>query len=188
MSLRFFAFIIIFSLLGFLFLTVKPGNVYAACSVAGTACGSTAGCVRGGGNDENPEADCAAYSCQGGVCVASTVTPRATTTPGPRGSGQTCQSGTGIETAIGCVPTNPSQFILAVSRLLTGAGGGIALLLMIAGSFRMITSGGNPDAVKAGSEQFTSALIGLLFIVFAVLLLKVIGVDILNIPGFAGPS
>lgn len=107
----------------------------------------------------------------------------------PGGAGVTCHSdlyATGIQTAIGCVPTDPTKFITAVGQLATGAGGGIALLLMIAGVFRMMTSAGNPDAVKAGSEQFTSALIGLLFIVFAVLLLKVIGVNILNIPGF-GP-
>lgn len=92
----------------------------------------------------------------------------------------------GVITAIGCVPTDPIGFIKAASQLVTGAGGGIALLLMISGVFRMMTSAGNPDGVKAGSEQFTSALIGLLFIIFAVLLLRVIGVSILNIPGF-GP-
>ncbi|MFA5932632.1 MAG: hypothetical protein WCV81_00030 [Microgenomates group bacterium] len=104
----------------------------------------------------------------------------------PGGAGQPCryEGSDGIFTALGCVPVEPSKFIMAVSRLLAGAGGGVALLLMIAGAFRMITSGGNPDAVKAGSEQFTSALIGLLFIIFATLLLKVIGVDILNLPGF----
>lgn len=93
----------------------------------------------------------------------------------------------GIQTAIGCIPTEPTQFILAVSRLATGVGGGIALLLMIAGSFKMMTSAGNPDALKEGSEQISSAIIGLLFIIFAVLLLKVIGVDILNLPGFGSP-
>jgi hypothetical protein len=117
------------------------------------------------------------------------------TAPKAKGTGETCTanpSGTtpwekeGIQTAIGCIPTNPSGLISAITRLLTGVGGGIALLLMIFGAFRMITSQGNPDAIKEGSEQFTSALIGLLFIVFAVLLLKIIGVDILGLPGF-GP-
>lgn len=114
----------------------------------------------------------------------STPPPEAVAAP-PGGAGMACPGGKdGIQTAIGCIPTNPADFILAVSRLLSGVGGGIALLLMIAGAFRMITSAGNPDAVKAGSAQFTSAVIGLLFIIFAVLLLKVIGVDILNLPGF----
>lgn len=126
-------------------------------------------------------------------CVCNAVpTPTPTvasggSSPAPGGKGVECHSGlyaTGIQTAIGCVPTDPVQFVKAVSQLATGVGGGIALLLMIAGVFRMMASAGNPDAVKAGSEQFTSALIGLLFIIFAVLLLKVIGVDILSLPGF----
>jgi hypothetical protein len=120
-----------------------------------------------------------------------TPTPSGTSSTGggstkPGGAGQTCtlNGKPGILTALGCVPTEPTEFITAVSRLLTGAGGGIALLLIIAGAFRMITSAGNPDAVKAGSEQITSAIIGLLFIIFAVLLLQIIGVQILDLPGF----
>ncbi len=102
-----------------------------------------------------------------------------------KGTGKPCEGGQeGIETAIGCIPTDFNKMVEAISKLAMGMGGGIALLLMISGAFRMITSAGNPDAVKAGSEQFTSAIIGLLFIIFAVLLLKVIGVDILKIPGF----
>lgn len=117
-------------------------------------------------------------------CYAQ-LTPTPTSAPPPGGAGQPCKNGDlGIETAIGCVPTEPTQFILAVSKLATGMGGGIALLLMIVGAFKMMTSAGNPDAVKAGSEQITSAVIGLLFIIFAVLLLQVIGVDILALPGF----
>lgn len=86
--------------------------------------------------------------------------------------------------AIGCIPTDTGKFISTLLRFLTAAGGGIALLLMISGAFQMITSAGNPEHVKHGQQQFTSAVIGLLFIIFSVLLLKVIGVDILNLPGF----
>lgn len=153
----------------------------------------------------------ASLCTQGSTCNATTnkctsvKTP--TSNPPPGGAGQLCFLSDGklvkdaaeinfaknnpqlfgIQTAIGCIPTEPTQFILAVSRLATGMGGGIALLLMIAGAFKMITSAGNPDSVKAGSEQITSAVIGLLFIIFAVLLLKVIGVDILDLPGFISP-
>ena len=48
----------------------------------------------------------------------------------------------------------------------------------------MITSQGNPETVKKGQDQFSSAVIGLLFIIFSVLLLQFIGVDILSLPGF----
>ncbi len=93
-------------------------------------------------------------------------------------------SGDGVATAIGCVPTKPALFMAAVLRLVTGAAGGIALFLMILGAFQMITSAGNPEQLKNGREQFVSAVVGLLFIVFSVLLLEIIGVDLLGIPGF----
>lgn len=90
----------------------------------------------------------------------------------------------GILTAIGCIPTQPSQLFKAALKVSAGAGGGIALLLMIFGAIRMMTSAGNPEVVKKGQEQFQSAVIGLLFIIFSVLLLQIIGVDVLNLPGF----
>lgn len=92
-------------------------------------------------------------------------------------------AGGGIYTAIGCIPTDPLALVSGVMRFAVGAGGGIALLLMIFGAFQMITSAGNPEAIKKGQEQFTSAIIGLLFIIFSTLLLKIIGVDILGLPG-----
>lgn len=98
--------------------------------------------------------------------------------------GTTCSGDSGIETAIGCIPTDPAEFVNAFLKFATAAGGGLALLLMIFGAFQMITSAGNADQLKAGREQFTSAIIGLLFIIFSVLLLQIIGVDILNLPGF----
>lgn len=94
------------------------------------------------------------------------------------------QENQGVYTAIGCIPTNPTALIKGLLKIAAGIGGGIALLLMIFGSFQMITSGGNPDNIKKGQEQFTSAIIGLLFIIFSVLLLQVVGVDILSLPGF----
>ncbi|MBU3957436.1 pilin [Patescibacteria group bacterium] len=99
----------------------------------------------------------------------------------PEGGG----SGTGgIMTAIGCIPTEPTVLIQSLLQFFIGIGGGIALLLMIYGAFLMIISAGNPEGVKRGQEQFYSAIIGLLFIIFSILLLQIIGVDILNIPGF----
>jgi hypothetical protein len=49
----------------------------------------------------------------------------------------------------------------------------------------MITSGGNAETLKKGREQFVSAVIGLLFVIFAVLLMQIVGVDILGLPGFS---
>lgn len=91
----------------------------------------------------------------------------------------------GILTAIGCVPTEPTELVKGVSKFITGAAGGIALLLMVIGALQVVTSGGNPEGVKAGQERLTSAAIGLVFIILSVTLLRIIGVDILNIPGFS---
>lgn len=98
-------------------------------------------------------------------------------------NGQFCD-GTGIKTAIGCIPTELNQFIPAFLRYAYAIGGGIALLLMIIGAFQMITSAGNPEAIKKGKEQFVAAATGLLFIVLSTAILHIIGVDILSIPGF----
>lgn len=105
---------------------------------------------------------------------------------GPLARGIFCTEGTnaGVETAIGCIPTKPQEFVAGLFKFGVSMGGGIALLLMAAGVFQMMTSAGNPEGIKKGSEQITNAVIGLLFIIFAVLLLQVIGVDILQIPGF----
>ena len=65
-----------------------------------------------------------------------------------------------------------------------GLGGVIAFILIVFGAFQIILSGGNPDRVKAGKEMITSAIAGLLLIVFSILILKLIGQDILDIPGF----
>ncbi len=90
----------------------------------------------------------------------------------------------GIKTAIGCIHTNPVEFVKDFMAFAIGIGGGLAFLMMLLGAFQMLTSSGNPDSLKAGQDRLTSAVIGLLFVIFAVLLLQVIGVGILAIPGF----
>lgn len=67
-----------------------------------------------------------------------------------------------------------------------GIGGLIAFILIVIGGLQIILSAGNPDRVKAGKEMITSAIAGLLLIIFAVFILRLIGYDILKIPGFGG--
>ncbi len=89
-----------------------------------------------------------------------------------------------IATAIGCIHTNPAELAKDLLRFIIGIGGGLAFLMMLLGAYQMLTSQGNPETLNAGRERLTSAAIGLLFIIFAVLLLQIIGFDILQIPGF----
>ena len=92
----------------------------------------------------------------------------------------------GFYTAIGCIPLNLSTFI--TSYILTigvGIAGGIALLCIIYSAFRMQTSMGNPEAIKKAQENLTACITGLIIVIFSVLILKIIGVDILRIPGIS---
>lgn len=121
------------------------------------------------------------------IVVPSGVTPPPVG-PGPVYQPTLCKEGTpqeGIETALGCIPTKDTTgFIAWILKFAIGIGGGIAFILMLIGVFQIITSSGDPERLKAGKELITSALIGLLMIIFSIFLLKLIGMDILQIPGF----
>lgn len=95
---------------------------------------------------------------------------------------------TGINTALGCIPADDlTSFIGWVLKIIIPIASGIAFLLMASGAIQILTSAGDPKKVQAGQELITSALSGLLFIILALFLLKLIGVDILRIPDFAKP-
>jgi len=89
-----------------------------------------------------------------------------------------------VATAVGPISTDPFGFVKSVLSLLLSVSGGITVVFIIIAGYRLMTSQGNPEAVKAGQEQLTSAIVGLLFIIFSLVILQVVGVDILHIPGF----
>lgn len=90
-----------------------------------------------------------------------------------------------IETAIGCVPVGDTNTFMGwVLGWAVGIGGGIAFLLIIYASFMVMTSQGVPDRLKAGQELLTSAISGLIMLIFAVFVLKFIGIDILGLDRF----
>lgn len=100
-----------------------------------------------------------------------------------KGGGEKCGTDAepAIRTAIGCIHTKPQEFVKDFMKFTIGIAGGLAFLLMLSGAFQMITSSGNPDTLKSGQDRLTSAVIGLMLIIFAVLLLQIIGVNILGI-------
>jgi len=91
----------------------------------------------------------------------------------------------GINTAIGCVPvlsdSTGTAFMGFVLKWALGIGGGIAFLLILYGGFMVMTSAGNPERLKAGQELLTSAISGLLLLIFSIVVLKFIGIDILQL-------
>lgn len=150
----------------------------------GGFCSPLSGCV--GFTDLGPSDCMFGWRC----CLrpgAATPTP----TPVPRGAGSTtCDvpgsrrgSNDGVSTALGCVPTNTTEFVGWVLSKVIGLAGGIAFLLIIYAGFLVITSHGDPEKLNNGKEIIVSTLAGLLMIVFSVILLHIIGVNILQIPG-----
>lgn len=138
--------------------------------------------------------------CQASFCILDNGCDQ-DTNPGAVDSGNVCQnldnsddttacsicfSRGNVWTALGCIKTNSlNEFVAWFVEKLIFVASGIAFLLMAFGAIQIITSSGSPEKVKAGQELLTAAVSGLLFIILSVFLLKLIGVDILQIPGFA---
>jgi len=88
-----------------------------------------------------------------------------------------------IYTALGCVPAKLDGFVTWLLPYLFGIAGGIAFLKMVNGFIGITMSGGDPKAVAAAQENITSAIYGLLVVIFSLLILRLIAVGILRIPG-----
>ncbi|MDP2860871.1 MAG: hypothetical protein Q8N98_04125, partial [bacterium] len=84
-------------------------------------------------------------------------------------------------TALGCIDPKPENFVGWLLSNSIKVAGALAFLLMLLGTTKIITSGGNPEAIGEGKEIITSAVTGLLLIIFAAVILRFIGVDILKI-------
>ncbi len=125
---------------------------------AGTSCQHTYG-EHGATNDWNcfpiPKA-ATTFKCNGGSCP----------------------------TAIGNVATDPAGFVHDLFAVILGISGGIAVVLIIISGYKLMVSQGNSEKLQGAREQFTAAIVGLLFIILSLVILQVIGVDILKLPGF----
>ncbi len=94
-----------------------------------------------------------------------------------------CNNNRGIDSALGCVPVEMGPFVAWLSQYIFGIAGGIAFLMMVYGFFLMATSSGDPKAVQGAKETVTSAIQGLLVSIFGVFILRLIALNILQIPG-----
>lgn len=137
--------------------------------------------------------------CESQVTVASDVD--ATPSPSPTPPPPPCDKGfdkdghpttvreeiascSEINTALGFpFSTDPGEFVKTIFGIVLSLAGGIAILLIIFSGYGLMFSQGNPEKVQAAREQLTAAIVGLLFIIFSMSILQIIGVDILHIPG-----
>lgn len=90
-----------------------------------------------------------------------------------------------INTAIGCVPVLQDYSGKAFASFLLkwgiGVGSGVSFLLMLYAGFMIMTSQGNPERLKAGQELLTSAVSGIILLIFSIFILNFIGVSVLGI-------
>lgn len=104
--------------------------------------------------------------------------------PGENKACLACVSKRGVWTGVGCIGTDMSGFVSSIMGIGVGVAGGIALLCILYSAILFQTSRGNPETLKKAREYMTNCIVGLLLILFSVFILKIIGVDILGIPGF----
>ena len=93
-----------------------------------------------------------------------------------------CPGGT-CNTAIGAIQTNFSNAIQTIFQTLLAISSLIAMVLIIFSAYRLLASQGNPENVQKAREQLTAAIVGLLFTIFAFVILQLIGYNLLRLPG-----
>ncbi len=102
-----------------------------------------------------------------------------------RNACMSCANDGGVFSGLGCVKIDAKTFIEeTVFGLGIGLAGGFSLLCIIYAAFMMQSSQGNPEKLKKAQEMITSCIMGLMLIIFSVFILRLIGVNILRIPGF----
>ncbi len=106
------------------------------------------------------------------------------------GKSSACDTGespqSGVWTAIGCIDVDPATTVKSISYTGLLLSGGLAILSLLYASFRLTISQGDPKQVTEARELISSVVIGLLFIILSVAILRFIGADVLRVPEFAG--
>lgn len=124
------------------------------------------------------------------ICQGSTFTdPSSTDNPAPLqcsetnkkdGTCKAIDSGLGIQ-----LPTEIGAFVNTILGVVLSISGGIATILIIISGYRLMVSQGNPEKIQAAREELTAAIVGLLFVIFSLVILTVIGFNILGLSGFS---
>lgn len=90
-----------------------------------------------------------------------------------------------IPTEIGIIRPSPEKLISTIIIVMTYLSGGVSLFFTLSGAAKYLTSSGNPEALEEAKATITHALGGFLLVFLSVFLLRLIGVDVLHIPGFS---
>ncbi|MDP2649368.1 MAG: hypothetical protein Q8P10_00835 [bacterium] len=89
-----------------------------------------------------------------------------------------------VQTQVGCIPTDPVNFVAKFYSVGLGLIGGVALLFIIYGGYIILTSQGSPEQLRKGKIDIYYAIAGLLLAIFGFVFIQVIAKEVLHIPGF----
>ena|SRR3989344_3537542 len=73
-----------------------------------------------------------------------------------------------------------SAIALRVINVLLAVAGLVAVIFLIVGGFRYVTAGGNEEAAESGKKTITNAIIGIVIIVLAFVIVRVVSNALLN--------
>jgi len=150
--------------------TALNGGKYTCCD---TLNGPPLSCVNPVGCKPNKKI---IYKFSGGKCIAEKTTDVFTC----------LQTGGICNTALGPIDTKPEAFVAVILKYALILGGLAIIFTLIMIGYTVLTSQGNPEKLQAAKEMAISLFTGFLFLVFSFTLLRIIGVDILGLPGI-GP-
>lgn len=168
-------------------ITAAPGcgNNNQNCCPGGTCTGASLSCVNVGAGQTRCLVSCTPGSCPtgqqclNGGCVAI---PGGATPPASSGPAMAnCPGGQGIQTAIGCIPLTEQGIAGFFLKWGLSIGGGLAFILIVVAGYQIISSSGDPRKLQSGKELLTSAITGLVVLVFAAFILRFIGQDFLSL-------
>jgi hypothetical protein len=95
-----------------------------------------------------------------------------------------CQTTDSIWTGLGCIPTNLSGIVKSIFSVFSGIIGGIIFLCIVGNGVKIMMAAGNQETIKKAQEALTACIVGFLVLTFSILFLKIVGVDILRLPGW----
>ncbi|GAB4283487.1 MAG: hypothetical protein Kow0081_0070 [Candidatus Dojkabacteria bacterium] len=92
---------------------------------------------------------------------------------------QGCRERGGIYTAIGCIDPTPIGIITGIIRITLGIIGGVALIQIILAGVAF--QSGQEAQIEAAKKRLFATFGGLLLLIFSVLILRIIGVNVLDV-------
>ncbi|TSC66372.1 MAG: Uncharacterized protein CEO21_204 [Microgenomates group bacterium Gr01-1014_80] len=87
-------------------------------------------------------------------------------------------------TDLGCIPEDPAGFTAKLYSIGLGFIGGAAVLSIIYGAYLVLSSQGDPGKLQKGKSYIVYAIIGLILAVGGYAFYRIIGKDVVGIPGF----